>query len=97
MRLFAGWVSPLPPQDRRVATVSWSSVGDGGDERAYVVTVGACARDDEVFEVKSRGIAPVSASTFWKAPPPKWMIEKGLASAPPATSDDEKEECARDE
>ena len=61
------------------------------------VTVGACARDDEVFEVKSRGIAPVSVSTFWKAPPPKWMIEKGLASAPPATSDDEKEECARDE
>ena len=70
--------------------------GDGGDERAYVVTVGACARDDEVFEVKSRGIAPVSVSTFWKAAPPRWMIEKGLASAPPATSDEEKEERARD-
>jgi len=63
--------------------------GDGGDDRVYVVAVGACVREDEVFEVKSRGISPASVSTFWKAPPPKWMIEKGLATAPPAPFDDD--------
>ena len=67
--------------------------GDGGDDRVHVVTVGACVREDEVFEVKSRGISPASVSTFWKAPPPKWMIEKGLATAPPAPFDDEDDEA----
>ncbi|OUS45875.1 hypothetical protein BE221DRAFT_146200 [Ostreococcus tauri] len=59
---------------------------DDDDARKYVVGVGAYAKEDEAFEVRSRGIFPVSVKALTPKEPPKWMIKKGLVEAPKTTS-----------
>ena len=60
------------------------------EAKSYIVAVGAAARDDGVFEVKSRGIAPVSVSAVSprRDAAPKWMLKKALARAAAPAPDD---------
>jgi len=49
-------------------------VSDG--KKKHVVAMSACAAEDKIFVVKSRGTTPESISSFMKPPEPKWMQKK---------------------
>ena len=68
----------------------FAALPSGDEAKSYIVAVGAAARDDGVFEVKSRGIAPVSVSAVSprRDAAPKWMLKKALARAAAPAPDD---------
>jgi hypothetical protein len=62
----------------------FTSPPSGDDPKQYIVAIGGAARDEGVFEVKAKGIAPTSVSALSprREPTPKWMLKKGLVREP---------------